>query len=73
MPAQKEGPYQQPASVSARVLILNAGSSTLKWSVLDADTAGTLDQGGATWEDTPGGRHIAEIRDSLQRVHNLLP
>jgi acetate kinase len=50
-----------------RVLVLNTGSSSLKWSVLDARTEALLDSGGATWEGAEGGRHeqalLAALRD----------
>ena len=51
---------------AAHVLVLNAGSSSLKWTVLDAATEGVVTQGGASWEGTEGGRHAAEMAAVLR-------
>ena len=56
---------------SPRVLVLNAGSSSLKWVVLDAHTETVLQQGTATWEGTEGGRHVAELSTALQEVRDI--
>src|SRR5260370_7760017 len=50
------------------VLVLNAGSSSLKWVVLDAQTEAVQDQGDATWEGSDVGRHDAELKAALERV-----
>jgi acetate kinase len=47
------------------VLILNAGSSSLKWVVLDAASEAMQTQGSASWEGTEGGRHVAEVERAL--------
>lgn len=54
-----------------RVLILNAGSSSLKWSVLDANTEQVLDDGTATWEGSEHGRHEAEMVGALKKVDDV--
>ncbi len=46
-------------------LVLNAGSSSLKWLVLDASSEGIVKQGSATWDAIEGGRHEAEMRAAL--------
>jgi acetate kinase len=49
-------------------LIVNAGSSSLKWVVLDAATEAIEQQGDASWEGTEGGRHEEAMADALSRV-----
>jgi len=51
------------------VLVLNAGSSTLKWTVLDAETEGLVTDGSTSWEGTEGGRH----EDAIPAVLRDLP
>jgi acetate kinase len=51
-----------------RVLVLNAGSSSLKWTVLDAASETVEEQGTTTWEGADGGRHLAELRSILGRL-----
>jgi acetate kinase len=53
------------------VLVLNAGSSSLKWVVLDAQTEDVQQQGTATWEGTEGGRHAAEVAGALKEVRDV--
>jgi acetate kinase len=50
------------------VLVLNAGSSSLKWVVLDAQTEAVQDQGDASWESSDVGRHDVEMQAALERV-----
>ncbi|HEY0584436.1 MAG TPA: acetate/propionate family kinase, partial [Chloroflexota bacterium] len=50
------------------VLILNAGSSSLKWVVLDAALEAIVSQGGTTWEGDEGSRHAAEVEAALDQV-----
>jgi acetate kinase len=57
--------------MARRVLVLNAGSSSLKWVVLDAETEATQQQGTATWEGTEGGRHAAELASALAEVGDV--
>ena len=51
-----------------RVLVLNAGSSSLKWSVLDAATDLVEVQGADSWAEHDPGRHAAAVRAVLQRL-----
>jgi acetate kinase len=51
-----------------RVLVLNAGSSSLKWSVLDAATEAVAVQGTESWAEQDPGRHAAEARAVLRRL-----
>lgn len=50
------------------VLVLNAGSSSLKWLVLDAQSEAIQKQGAASWEGTEGGRHESEMIAALADV-----
>jgi acetate kinase len=54
-----------------RVLVLNAGSSSLKWVVLDAQTESIQHQGSATWEGSEGGRHATELASALREVQDV--
>jgi acetate kinase len=47
------------------VLILNSGSSSLKWTVLDAETEATIAQGAESWSGAEDGRHQAELGSVL--------
>jgi len=51
-----------------QVLVLNAGSSSLKWTVLDAATEALVTEGATVWEGTEGGRHSAEIAAVLRHL-----
>jgi acetate kinase len=51
-----------------RVLVLNSGSSSLKWSVLDAASEAVVGEGSATWDGAEPGRHEAEIADALRNA-----
>jgi acetate kinase len=55
----------------SRVLVLNAGSSSLKWSVLDAQTEATVDEGNATWEGSEHGRHASEMANALSGIQGV--
>ena len=50
------------------VLVLNAGSSSLKWKVLDADTEALVSHGATTWNSTDGGKYGAEVRAVLTHL-----
>ena len=50
------------------VLVLNAGSSSLKWVVLDAHTRAIEQQGQASWEGAEASRHATEIATALERT-----
>ena len=52
----------------AQVLVLNAGSSSLKWTVLEAATEALVTEGSTTWEGTEGGRHRAEMSAVLKQL-----
>lgn len=53
------------------VLIVNMGSSSLKWMVLDAITEQVLQQGDAHWQSTTGGRHAQELTAALEQVQHV--
>jgi acetate kinase len=50
------------------VLILNAGSASLKWVVLDAQTEAIVRQGAASWEGAEGEAHQAELNAELDKA-----
>ncbi len=52
----------------SRVLILNAGSSSLKWSVLDARSERVEDGGAISWQDADPNRHDEEVRRTLSAL-----
>jgi acetate kinase len=54
-----------------RVLVLNSGSSSLKWSVLDAASEAVVGEGNATWEGAEPGRHEAEIAAALRNAPDV--
>ncbi len=54
-----------------RVLVLNAGSSSLKWIVLDASTEESQEQGTATWQGAEGGRHEQELAQALRDLPDV--
>src|SRR5229473_667223 len=51
-----------------QVLILNAGSSSLKWLVLETDSEIVRQEGAASWAGQEQGRHEREILAALARV-----
>src|SRR6266852_7865253 len=51
-----------------KVLILNAGSSSLKWLVLETDGETVRQEGAASWAGQEQGRHEREILAALERV-----
>jgi acetate kinase len=50
-----------------RVLVLNAGSSTLKWTVLDGESGATVQAGGEDWAETPSERRGEVVRAALRK------
>ena len=50
------------------VLVVNAGSSSLKWVVLDAQSEEVQGKGEASWETSDVGRHDVELKAALARV-----
>jgi acetate kinase len=51
-----------------RILVLNTGSSSLKWVVLDAHSETIADHGDASWRDPAPGHHADELAETLRRV-----
>src|SRR5581483_2264502 len=51
-----------------KVLIVNTGSSSLKWSVLDADSEAVDARGESSWEGGDPDRHQEEVRAALRAV-----
>jgi acetate kinase len=49
------------------VLVMNMGSSSLKWVVLDASEA-IQQQGEAHWQSAAGGQHVDAVAEALDRV-----
>jgi acetate kinase len=49
-----------------RVLVLNAGSSTLKWTLLRSADETSLASGAVTWARTGEARRVEQIRDVLR-------
>src|SRR5215207_4144262 len=58
-------------STVAQILVLNTGSSSLKWVVLDADSEVAIRQGDARWEGTEPDRHTTEITVALEQVPSV--
>ncbi|MBV9355087.1 MAG: acetate/propionate family kinase [Chloroflexi bacterium] len=52
----------------ARVLVLNTGSSSLKWSVLDAQRETLEASGNTSWHDADPMHHTEEIRKALSQA-----
>jgi acetate kinase len=57
--------------MSRSVLIMNMGSSSLKWAVLDADTESVEQEGDAHWDATSDGRHADELAAALGQVKEV--
>ena len=53
------------------VLVLNSGSSSLKWSVLAPHTEAVVAAGSATWDGTQYGRHEAELAAALREAPDV--
>jgi acetate kinase len=51
-----------------QVLVLNAGSSSLKWLVLEADSETVRQEGAVSWAGAEQGRHEQEFAAALQGV-----
>jgi len=62
------GPAGGQSRTIERVLILNAGSSSLKWSVLRAADGAVEAQGNESWQDPDPRRHKDEVQAVLKRV-----
>jgi acetate kinase len=62
--------YDRDALVK-RVLILNTGSSSVKWSILDATTGSILDGGSRAWQTPAPGRHAAELQAMLAPMADI--
>ncbi len=61
----------EPSPRLRTVLVLNSGSSSLKWTVLDASTDEVVADDTARWSGTEGGRHAAEIDRALRQVGDV--
>jgi len=53
---------------STRILVLNAGSSTLKWTLLDGGDRSTLDDGTEEWAGAPLEARAGQVRATLRRI-----
>ncbi len=53
------------------VLIVNTGSATLKWVVLDAASETVKQQGDASWQGSEAGRHEREVASALGNVGSV--
>jgi acetate kinase len=53
------------------VLVLNMGSSSLKWVVLDAGTEQVLQRGEAHWQGSAGAQHVDELAAALGDVRGV--
>jgi acetate kinase len=51
--------------------VLNTGSSSLKWVVLDADSEDVQDKGEMSWEESQVSRHGVELRAALERAPDV--
>jgi acetate kinase len=51
-----------------RVLVLNTGSSTLKWVVLDSDSEAVVQRGDASWDATAADDRAAALSHALEQV-----
>lgn len=56
------------ATERRRVLVLNTGSSSLKWTLLDAASGQVEAQRGESWHDEAGGAHAGAIERALKDV-----
>ena len=56
---------------SRSVLVVNMGSSSLKWVVLDAASEEVLQQGDAHWQGTTGDRHADELAAAFGEVREV--
>src|SRR5712691_5780893 len=54
-----------------RVLILNAGSSTLKWVVLDATDSSVSAKGVTDWSPTNSAAQVSVLRSALRDVRDI--
>jgi acetate kinase len=53
------------------VLVVNMGSSSLKWVVLDAAAETVQQQGETRWDGSEGGRHQRELAAALEEVKSV--
>ena len=51
--------------------MLNTGSSSLKWVVLDVESEGVLRSGEASWHDPEPRRHAQELADALRQISDI--
>ena len=53
------------------VLVMNTGSSSLKWVVLDASSETVQQHGEARWQGAEGGQHQDELAQALGQVRGV--
>ena len=58
-------------TLARSVLVLNAGSSSLKWVVLNAESEVVEQQGQASWDGAEANRHASEFDAVLARVPSV--
>jgi acetate kinase len=51
-----------------KVLVLNAGSSSLKWAIVDPATGAASHEGNVRWQEADPGRHAAEVETMLETL-----
>jgi len=56
---------------SRSVLIINMGSSSLKWTMLDASSEAIQSQGDAHWQSAEGARRTDELQAALEQVRGI--
>src|SRR6266508_550460 len=54
-----------------RILVLNTGSSSLKWVVLDAATEAVLGRGESAWRDPEPAEHADELAETLRQITEI--
>src|SRR4051812_44569579 len=54
-----------------RILVLNTGSSSLKWVVLEAGTETLVSSGETSWHDPEPDRHARELADALGQIEHV--
>jgi acetate kinase len=55
----------------ARVLVLNAGSSSLKWVLLESDHQSVLDNGNISWSGAHGSDNLDEVQHVLRGISDV--
>ncbi|MBV9547807.1 MAG: acetate/propionate family kinase [Chloroflexi bacterium] len=55
----------------ARVLVLNAGSSSLKWELLESEHESVLDSGNINWSGAHGSGNVEEVQRILRDISDV--